>query len=239
MYRIIGLVIFLTCCQSKVEQNNRLNEINSLPLDRMENRPAGDEPPLLPVDSGWVDVSQIDSSFAIDIRYAGTDNFVGEQLYPCARCLLRPEVALSLIRVQHRLREEGLGLKFFDCYRPRSIQYDLWNKMPDARFVTPPHKGSMHNRGAAVDLTIIDKMGNELDMGSPYDFFGQQSYHTFMDLPQKVLANRQRLKSLMEAEGFSSIRTEWWHYSYREKSYDLSDYHWVCPPGSSDWLSSE
>ncbi|MBK8502743.1 MAG: M15 family metallopeptidase [Saprospiraceae bacterium] len=171
----------------------------------------------------------VDSTITLDIRYATTNNFVGIRLYPCARCILRPDVAEALNGVHDLLRQQGLGLKLYDCYRPWSVQKALWDKMPDARFVTPPDKGSMHNRGTAIDVTIIDEKGDELDMGTPYDFFGEEAYHTFTDLPEKIRFNRDLLKSQMLEAGFGHIRTEWWHYSYQKRLYELSDYQWPCP----------
>lgn len=235
MSRLIVFFLFFSACQSGDVRVVQLTELTYLPLDNGTSQADSSEVFLPSVDSGWVDVLQLDTTFALDIRYATTDNFVGIQMYPCARCLLRPEVARALVRIQNELYERGLGLKFYDCYRPWSVQNALWQKMPDARYVTPPEKGSMHNRGGAVDLTIIDKLGNELDMGTAYDFFGEEAYHTFTGHPKPVEENRQLLRSLMEAEGFRSIRTEWWHYSYQKKMYEIEDYQWACPDHLSNW----
>ncbi len=122
-----------------------------------------------------------------------------------------------------------MGLKMFDCYRPRPYQQRLWDKVPNPDYVTPPAKGSMHSRGAAVDLTIVDAQGKELDMGTPYDFFGKEAHYDYTQLPAAVLANRRLLRQTMEAVGFRGIRTEWWHFSYQGKNYELSDYVWPCP----------
>ena len=115
-----------------------------------------------------------------------------------------------------------------DCYRPLPIQQRLWDKFQNASYVTPPSKGSMHNRGLAVDLTIVDAEGNELDMGTKFDFFGKEAHHTFTNHSDTILANRTLLKTTMEASGFKSIRTEWWHYSYPYKMYALSQMVWNC-----------
>jgi D-alanyl-D-alanine dipeptidase len=177
----------------------------------------------------WTDIAYMDSTILLDIRYATENNFVETQMYDCGRCFLRPDVAKAIGAVQKVLQREGLGLKMFDCFRPRPIQWKLWEKVPDPRYVSDPRKGSMHNRGAAVDLTIVDTDGQELDMGTGFDFFGQRAYHTFTDLPEEILANRAKLKALMEAHGFKSIRTEWWHYSYTKSQHALSDMLWNCP----------
>lgn len=116
----------------------------------------------------------------------------------------------------------------FDCYRPRPYQQRLWDKKSDPNYVTPPAQGSMHSRGAAVDLTLVDAKGVELDMGTPYDFFGEKAHTDYTKLPAKVLENRRLLREAMEAAGFKGIRTEWWHFSYRLKQYPLSDYVWPC-----------
>jgi zinc D-Ala-D-Ala dipeptidase len=179
-------------------------------------------------DNGFVDITTLDKTILIDIRYATKDNFMKEKIYDCGKCYLRPEVAAAVVQVHKNLQKKGLGLKMYDCYRPRPFQQRLWDKMPDDRYVTNPKKGSMHNRGAAVDLTLVDKKGKELDMGTPYDFFGEKAYQTCTDLPKQVLDNRKTLNTAIEAAGFQRIRTEWWHFSYQKKKYVLSDWLWNC-----------
>ena len=176
----------------------------------------------------WVDLLFMDSTIIIDLRYATENNFVEEKMYECPRCFLRPKVAEVVVKIHKNLQKQDLGLKFFDCYRPLGIQQRLWDKVPDARYVTNPKKGSMHNRGLAVDLTIVDSKGNELDMGTPFDYFGPKGYHTYTKHSNEVNENRHLLKSTMEAAGFKSIRTEWWHYSYRYAKHPLSDMVWKC-----------
>ena len=149
-------------------------------------------------------------------------------MYNCGKCFLRPEVAEAIVKAQKKLEKKGYGLKMFDCYRPRPFQQRLWDKVPDDRYVTNPKKGSMHNRGAAVDLTLVDKNGKELDMGTPFDFFGEKAYQTCTDLPKNVLENRKLLNTTLESVGFKTIRTEWWHFSYTKKKYALSDWLWDC-----------
>ncbi len=177
----------------------------------------------------WKELIQLDPSIKLDIKYATADNFVGEQMYDCGKCFLRPEAAAAMVQAQTILRSKGYGLLMFDCYRPRPYQQRLWDKVPDPRYVTPPAKGSMHNRGLAVDLTIVDADGDVLDMGTEYDFFGERAYQTYTDLPSEVLDNRKLLNETMAAVGFKPIRTEWWHFSLRGASYDISDMVWPCP----------
>jgi D-alanyl-D-alanine dipeptidase len=181
-------------------------------------------------DKHWMDVHSLDSSIVLDLRYATTNNFVQEKLYECGRCYLRTEVAEALVKVHQDLKQQGYGgLKMYDCYRPRSVQWKLWNKVPNPRYVADPRKGSMHNRGSAVDLTIIDRNGQELSMGTAYDFFGEEAHYDYTKHPEDVLKNRRLLREAMSKHGFNGIRTEWWHFSYGLKSYNLSDFQWKCP----------
>lgn len=205
------------------------------------NPSAGSQAPMMPTmrapappapgqgrDADFADLTKLDPGIRLEIRYATDNNFTQSKIYDCPACLLRPEAARAIVRAQQLLQRKGMGLKMFDCYRPRPYQQRLWNKVPNPDYVTPPSKGSMHSRGAAVDLTIVDKSGNELDMGTPYDFFGPEAHTDNMKLPARVLANRRLLRETMEAVGFQGIRTEWWHFSFRGKNYPLSDYVWSC-----------
>lgn len=159
-----------------------------------------------------VDLLELDPTFVLDIRYATPRNFTGEILYPVARCLLRPDVAERLVRVHERLAHEGLRLRIFDCYRPLSIQRRLWALVPDERYVADPAKGSRHNRGAAVDLTLADSSGAALPMPTEYDDFTPQAHRDYGGGDPLRLANRERLERAMAAEGFEGLPTEWWHF---------------------------
>ena len=186
-------------------------------------------PPRSPDSSaGFLEIRLLDTSIVLDIRYATANNFTESQIYDCPRCFLRPETARALVRAQAILKKQNLGLKLYDCYRPRPYQQRLWDKVPDPNYVMPPAKGSMHSRGAAVDLTLVDAKGNELDMGTSYDFFGPQAHYDYERLPAQVLANRRLLRRTMEAVGLKGIRTEWWHFSYQGKKFPLSDWVWPC-----------
>lgn len=181
---------------------------------------------VLPKD--FVDITTLDPSIRLDIRYATEENFTKSKIYDCPKCLLRPEAAEAIVTAHKALKKKGLGLKMFDCYRPSPYQKRLWDKVPNPDYVTPPAKGSMHSRGAAVDLTIVDANGKELDMGTPYDFFGREAHTDNLSLPKKVLDNRRLLRETLVAVGFKGIRTEWWHFSLQGKNWPLSDYVWPC-----------
>lgn len=166
-------------------------------------------------DTTIVLLKDIDSTIVSDVRYATTNNFTGKVLYPTANVYLRHVVAEKLSRVQRALiNKYKLRLKVFDGYRPLSVQKKLWEIMPDDRYVANPKNGSRHNRGAAVDLTLIDSLGNELDMGTPYDDFTEKAHRDYKDLSPEAARNRKILEDAMIAEGFEPLNSEWWHYDY-------------------------
>lgn len=156
-----------------------------------------------------------------DLRYASTKNFMRRLMYPKKTnvTFLRYPAAMALQKVQQELGEKGLGLKIFDAYRPYSVTVKFWELVKDERYVANPAKGSGHNRGAAVDLTIINlKTGTELDMGTGFDNFTDTAHHDFKKLPEMVLHNRVLLRSTMEKYGFKAFETEWWHYYLPEST---------------------
>jgi zinc D-Ala-D-Ala dipeptidase len=169
-------------------------------------------------------LTQIDAKIRVEMRYASEDNFTHKRLYAAARCLLRREAAAALALVQQDLAKDGLGLKVFDCYRPLSVQKVLWSIVPDERYVANPQKGSRHNRGAAVDLTLVDARGRELPMPTAFDDFTDKAHRDYMDLPAEVLRNRARLEAAMKRRGFQPFATEWWHFDFRGwEQYPLLD----------------
>lgn len=149
-----------------------------------------------------------------DLRYATTNNFTGTLLYPSGESTyLRLLPARELAAIQSELKEEGLGFKIFDAYRPYSVTVKMWDLIKDERYVANPAKGSGHNRGLAVDLTLIHlATGQELDMGTAFDNFTDTAHHVFRSLPDATLKNREKLKTIMEKHGFTALPTEWWHY---------------------------
>jgi zinc D-Ala-D-Ala dipeptidase len=151
----------------------------------------------------------------LDIRYATEENFMEQRLYPSPEAWLRAPAAVALARVQKDLAAEGLGLKVFDAYRPYSVTRMMWEPIRNPDYVADPAKGSRHNRGAAVDVTLVLlATGEELAMPTGYDDFTERAGHGFRDLPQEVLANRERLRRAMERRGFSALESEWWHYDF-------------------------
>ena len=162
-----------------------------------------------------IELKSIMPHLVYDLRYATTNNFMHRSMYPTKtrRTYLRQPAALALSEVQKELNEKGCGLKIFDAYRPFSVTVKFWELVKDERYVANPSKGSGHNRGIAVDLTIINlTTGLELDMGTGFDNFTDTAHQTFTALPEEILQNRALLKTTMEKHGFKALDTEWWHY---------------------------
>lgn len=163
-------------------------------------------------DADLVEIRAVNPRIRLDIRYATTNNFTHQKVYEKAACYLRGAVARRLDAVQRDLEGEGLGLKVFDCYRPLSVQRKFWALVPDERYVADPAKGSRHNRGAAVDLTLVDRNGRELEMPTGYDDFTERAHRDYTRLPQAAIRNRATLEHVMRRHGFEPMPTEWWHF---------------------------
>lgn len=164
-----------------------------------------------------VNMAQTVSNFDYEVRYATEANFIGEILYDCSVCLLQPEVAKAVLEANQYFCELGYMIKFYDCYRPLDVQKKMWKKVPRPTYVANPYgKGSIHNRGAAVDITLVTLDGCFVDMGSDYDHFGSESHIDNYNFSKEILANRTLLREGMQKVGFQTVRTEWWHYSFRK-----------------------
>ena len=146
-------------------------------------------------------------------KYATTNNFTNKVLYKNPAAYLRKDAAEALQKVQAELLPQQIGVKIFDAYRPYSVTEQMWKIVPDTRYAANPAKGSGHNRGAAVDITLIDLATlKELPMPTPFDDFTEKAHHNYMDLPADILKNRALLRTTMEKFGFIALDTEWWHY---------------------------
>jgi D-alanyl-D-alanine dipeptidase len=164
-----------------------------------------------------VDISNLSSEFSYEIRYATPNNFIGETLYDCEVCLLQPEVAETLIMANQYFCEKGFRIRLFDCYRSLDVQKKMWSKVPRPTYVANPYgKGSIHNRGAAVDLTLETIDGCFVDMGTDYDFFGPAAHIDNFNFSEEIIMHRKMLIDGMRKFGFQTVRTEWWHFSFRK-----------------------
>jgi len=166
-----------------------------------------------------VELTKLDRTIKLDIRYATANNFVGRPVYPEARAFLQRPAAEALVRVHKLLKKERLGLVIFDGYRPWTITKLFWEtvKLEDRKFVADPAKGSKHNRGCAVDLSMYDlKTGKLIPMPSGYDEFSDRAAADYKGGTAEETANRDKLRRLMEAEGFTVYPDEWWHFDFND-----------------------
>ena len=176
-----------------------------------------------------VELITLDSTIKLDIRYATDKNFVGRAVYPEGRAFLQKPAAKALLRVHKKLKKQGLGLVIFDGYRPWTITKLFWNVVPEdkRKFVADPAKGSKHNRGCAVDLSVYDlKTGELIDMPSGYDEFTERASPNYAGGTPQQRANRDMLRKLMEDESFTVNPNEWWHFDFKNWQqyaiYDIS-----------------
>ena len=168
-------------------------------------------------DADLIELTKLNKTIKLDIRYATANNFVGRAVYPEARAFLQRPAAEALVRVHKLLKKEGLGLVIFDGYRPWSITKLFWEVVPDdkRKYVADPAKGSKHNRGCAVDLSIYDlKTDKLIPMPSDFDEFNEKASPDFKGGTDAERANRDILRHLMEAEGFAVNPNEWWHFDF-------------------------
>ncbi len=181
-------------------------------------------------DTDFVDLLDYTDQIAYDFRYADTNNFIHEKVYPCVQCLLRKEVALALVQANASLLPKGYRLRLFDCYRPLSVQHKMWAIYPDGRYVANPNtSGSIHNRGGAVDVTLELLNGSIVDMGTDFDHFGKEAHTSYTSFGQDIIQHRKLLQKAMLAAGFSPLKTEWWHFNFgKSKKYSISNVPFDC-----------
>jgi zinc D-Ala-D-Ala dipeptidase len=218
----VAIMMMLLCLQScaqkiKLSKTNRygLTIVENIDSLRLMNKTGSRD--------AMVELSQYLQPLYIDFVYATPQNFTKQILYKNPRAYLRLEAATALQKVQDTLQTLGYDIKLFDAYRPYSVTQKMWEIVPDDRYAANPANGSGHNRGVAVDVTLVDKnTGIDLPMPTPFDNFSDTAHHNFMQLSTTVLANRKLLKTVMEQYGFIALSTEWWHYSLpNPKRYEL------------------
>jgi len=175
-----------------------------------------------------IELKSIIPHIQYDLKYATKDNFTGVQLYPTItkHTYLRNDPAIALAKAAKELEEKGLGIWVWDAYRPYHVTVKFWNLIKDERYVAHPAKGSGHNRGIAIDMTLYDlKTGAFLDMPTTFDDFSEKAHHGFEGISSTQKANRELLRVIMEKYGFIKFQTEWWHYYWPNgEQYDVLDF---------------
>lgn len=188
------------------------------------------EPTSLPL----VLITEATHGVSIDMIYTRADNFTGHVIYQHSHCFLHPLAEAALRRAAVAAKGFGYSLKVFDAFRPHEAQQALWAVLPVPGYVADPAKGSNHTRGVAVDLTLVDATGRELDMGTPVDTMTPVSHHFYRDLPADVQVNRMLLMTVMLEAGFVHHPMEWWHYQLP----DAKDYPLISSAVFADCLAA-
>jgi D-alanyl-D-alanine dipeptidase len=175
------------------------------------------------MDKALVEITEAEHQVRIALAYATAQNFTGEPVYTAdARCFLHPKAAECLSIAIDLAKQQGYTLKIFDAYRPSEVQWALWSHSPDPNFLADPRRGSPHSRGVAIDLTLCDENGNELDMGTTFDAFTPLSHHGNTEIPANAQFNRFVLMGIMTTAGWDFYRNEWWHYQlFNSRDYAL------------------
>ena len=164
-----------------------------------------------------LEIKKVIPTIQLDIKYATTANFSGIAVYPKAKAFARQPVVEALKKIQTELKKDGLGLKIFDAYRPYAVTVKFWDITPAnlQEFVSDPIKGSRHNRGCAIDLTLVNLMnGEELNMPTPYDSFTKEAYADAQNVSSVQKKNRDELIDIMQRNGFKVLKNEWWHFDF-------------------------
>jgi D-alanyl-D-alanine dipeptidase len=172
-----------------------------------------------------IDLEKLIPGLVLDIRYATTNNFTKEKIYNLAKAYARKPVAEALTKIQDELKTKGLGIKIFDAYRPYKATVKFYEVYHDTTYVASPYKGSRHNRGCALDLTVINlKTGEELKMPTGYDSFRKEAWPSTPVADPEIRKNRTMLITVMEKHGFKVNSSEWWHYDFKGwKNYEVLD----------------
>ncbi|MEP2668151.1 MAG: M15 family metallopeptidase [Cyclobacteriaceae bacterium] len=200
------ILMALASCTSSIEYKYGLTPTNFQQYqEQVQKNP----------DMELVDLENAIPGLELDIRYATTNNFTGEVIYNLAKAYARKPVAEALALVQSDLKEQGLELKIHDGYRPYSATVKFYEVYGDTTFVASPYQGSRHNRGCAIDLTVINsETKQELNMPTPYDSFQEEAFPDFPLDDQEAVANRTMLIAAMEKRGFKVYDSEWWHFDF-------------------------
>lgn len=180
-------------------------------------------------DTTFVNLYDYSRDFIYKMKYATSDNFLKTKVYDCEACYLRYQTVIALLKAQEKFQKKGFRIVLYDCYRPLDIQKKMWQMMPNPSYVADPKKGSIHNRGGAVDISLADLNGNELDMGTSFDYFGPEAAQDYDALPEEVLKNRKLLRNTMIRSGFRIFESEWWHYNLKNaRRESISNFQWKC-----------
>lgn len=216
---VFFLVAFLPGTGSNLTYHPSFKLLPGSSTPQSDSAPNGEE-----YHAELVKLNELDDSFVYDLKYASTDNFTGKKIYSHAICLIHRNTAQKLISANNDFKQLGYRIKIYDAYRPYSTQRILYDAAENKTFLADPEKGSHHNRGAAVDITLVDEKGNELPMPSKFDEFSIRSRINYYRTEKELINNRELLGRVMVKHGFKRIGNEWWHFEDTDaKKYPLLD----------------
>ncbi|RZL45028.1 MAG: peptidase M15 [Pedobacter sp.] len=228
-YIYLSIIVLLagTC---KKNENKSLSLNDSIKKESITEIVSNDKVANIIIDdTTFVNLKDYSQDFVYDMKYATEDNFLKAKVYDCAECYLRLKTVRALVEANKDFIAQGYRIKLYDCYRPLDIQKRMWKIVSNPQYVADPAKGSIHNRGGAVDLTLVDAHGTELDMGTSFDHFGIEASHSYQKLDKAIIKNRRLLKETMVKHNFKIFESEWWHYNMNNASADkLSNFKWKC-----------
>ncbi len=238
-FLIVFIALFSCATKNRIldtKKANSISEINSnenksvaVNSIKIENAPETRVKPEEANDTTFVNLKEYSNDFVYNMKYATEDNFLKSKVYDCEACYLRYKTVKALINANEKFLKKGFRIMLFDCYRPLAIQKKMWEIVSNPNYVADPKKGSIHNRGGAVDITLVDLQGKELDMGTTFDFFGIEASHNFETLSDEIKANRKLLRKIMTQNNFKIFESEWWHYILKNAQKDpISNFKWDC-----------
>jgi len=214
-----GLVYELSNTAQQLETMKEQNNALKRDIERLKNENGELKSQLhkqklltLEVKTGLVKIEDVDDTIMMDLRYATENNFTGQKLYPVAVSLLQRDTANKLKIANERFKKDGYRIKVWDAYRPLDIQKKFWELNPNRLYVANPAYGSKHNRGSAVDITLVDQLGNELEMPTEFDHFSEKAWRSYAGNTPEAQRNMEYLGKIMEESGFIPNSAEWWHF---------------------------
>ena len=227
---LLIMAVFVTSCARRSMLANNFDTSKKIANSDAVSRIQPENSALNQIDdTTFVNLKNYSNDFVYDMQYATSDNFLKAKVYDCAECYLRYKTVKALVKANEAFMKKGFRIKLYDCYRPLDIQKRMWAIVSNPEYVANPAKGSIHNRGGAVDISLVDKRGKELNMGTAFDFFGKEAGHSYTRLSKKIIKNRILLKTIMVENNFKIFDSEWWHYNLKDASKDkISNFKWDC-----------
>ncbi len=212
---LAGVSILFACTSQTTKQKLAPTTIQKIPVttDTLKN---------------WVQLQDSSRTIIIDQRYASTNNFMHKQIYPCSKMYVRPEVATALYQAATIAHAHNVQLVIYDAYRPQKFQKIMYDIVQNPTYVALPSKGSMHNKGLAVDIALADSNGTVLDFGSSFDDFTTKANYSYNHCSTNQKNNRALLRTMMTQVGFSPYEKEWWHFNYTKVNYPTDAFIWNC-----------